>query len=121
MLARKKEDKMQIKFTDLNMPAGLVEASLEVMEKREPIIINPEMHNMDTVQRLQMGEGLKQQGDDEVPGQAKAPGADGKEIDDTREKDQAKDIQKALADKKHEFYEDTLKECPACGKPHYRT
>jgi hypothetical protein len=96
---------MQIKFTDLNMPEGLVEASREIMEKKEPIIINPEMHNMDTVQRLQMGEGLKQQGDDETPGQAKKPKDGEKDIDDTREKDDAKEIQKKLKDKKHEIFE----------------
>lgn len=96
---------MQIKFTDLNMPEGLVEAAREVMEKREPIILNPEMHNMDTVQRLQMGEDLKQQGDNETPGQAKSAKKDGEDIDDTREKDDAKEIQKKLKDKKHEIFE----------------
>jgi hypothetical protein len=91
--ALNKDSKMDIKFTDLNLPEGLVEASRGIMEKKEPIIINPEMHNMDTVQRLQMGEETDKKKDDED------------DKDEKPEKDTAKEIQKKLKDKKHEIFE----------------
>jgi len=80
-----------MKFTDINLDEELIAASRSIMEKREPIIINPEMHNMDTVQRLQMGD----------EGYSDEEGKD------------SKDRQKDNKDKKHEFYEDEF--CAKCG------
>jgi len=76
-----------MKFTDINLDEELIAASRSIMEKREPIIINPEMHNMDTVQRLQMG-------DEPLDNTDRKVDKDGKEI------------QKDNKEKKHEFYED---------------